>query len=389
MTTFKVNPVEVGKKLLPIGDIDEIIKHRCGGVMPEAYSACAQNSIQEKPNHRPNTRSKPVEINHGLVSAVHACWSNHYPLVLSPDMIWLCIAQGLAQHINLNAEKLRSRFVEHEGKKTLEVKRLDFAKGSPSNKWPEVFEAFSEQIRRHVGDKTHDLLTPTFSTTGPVEKAAAQIVLMDCFKEYFNYLVRCVCGIPEITLEGTVEDWMKLREKALLLAEFDLEWWTSALEPILDQFVAAASGSVDREFWCKIYNRHGGRQIYTPGPFVTGWILTLFPYTHFEKRNEFLTLWQEKDPASHAAEEPKEYSRQSRGNADKSGFLHGQFPAGVSSTPFTFMDASGKFPMHFYAGFMTVSQDPTTMIIRPEIGWAVADDENFQDAKTKSKNRFW
>ncbi len=48
---------------------------------------------------------------------------------------------------------------------------------SKSNPWPEAFEEFSEQIRRHVGDKTHDLLTPSFSTTGPVKKAAAQVVM--------------------------------------------------------------------------------------------------------------------------------------------------------------------------------------------------------------------
>ena len=78
----------------------------------------------------------------------------------------------------------------------------------------------------------------------------------------------CTCGIPEITLEGTVEDWKVLREKALSLGDYGLQWWVEALEPVLDQFVAAASGSIDREFWCRIW----------PIPYVTGWILTLFPY---------------------------------------------------------------------------------------------------------------
>ncbi len=75
------------------------------------------------------------------------------------------------------------------------------------NPWSEVLDDFSSQIRRHVGDKTHDLLTLTFSTTGPVERAAAQIVLMNCFKDYFVPFMTILCGIPSITLEGTVDDW--------------------------------------------------------------------------------------------------------------------------------------------------------------------------------------
>ena len=52
----------------------------------------------------------PVERLVGVnafVAAVNTVYALHYPLVLTPDAIWMCIAQGLAQHINANAEKLR------------------------------------------------------------------------------------------------------------------------------------------------------------------------------------------------------------------------------------------------------------------------------------------
>ena len=124
-----------------------------------------------------------------FVSAVHMAYDQHYPLVLSPDAIWMCIAQGFANHVNQNAEKLRHLFVEHEEKKEIEVRRDCFVKGSPTNPWPEVFEEFSQQIRKHVGDKTHDLITPEFTTTGAVERAATQVVLMNTFKAYFKYMV--------------------------------------------------------------------------------------------------------------------------------------------------------------------------------------------------------
>ena len=40
-----------------------------------------------------------------LIGTVGQCFAEHRPLVLSPDMIWLTILQGFANHINLDPEK--------------------------------------------------------------------------------------------------------------------------------------------------------------------------------------------------------------------------------------------------------------------------------------------
>jgi hypothetical protein len=53
---------------------------------------------------------------HPLVQMAHDAFYEHRPIALSPDAIWFCIAQGFAQYVNLNVERLRSRFVKHEGK---------------------------------------------------------------------------------------------------------------------------------------------------------------------------------------------------------------------------------------------------------------------------------
>src|SRR5437773_1977529 len=83
---------------------------------------------------------------HGFVYAAHLAFDEHYELVLSPDDVWLCIAQGFAQHVEQNAEQLRDRFVRHEGKEQIVVVRDEFVKGSPSNDWPGVFGEFSDAI---------------------------------------------------------------------------------------------------------------------------------------------------------------------------------------------------------------------------------------------------
>ena len=96
-------------------------------------------------------------------------------------MIWQCVAQGFVIHVNKNAEKLCHLFVAHEGKKKIEVRRDEFVKGSH---WEGALRDFSEEIRKNVGNEIHGILTPEFSTTGPVERTAAQVVMMDAFKEY-------------------------------------------------------------------------------------------------------------------------------------------------------------------------------------------------------------
>ena len=358
MTTFQVEDVTKSTKALPSGDSARIVLERCGSVKPESYSKFAHLPFEKSGSYKP--------IPNALIAAVHEAFSNHYPLILTPDSIWLCIAQGLAQHINSNAEKLRHHFVSHEGKETLTVKRSDFVKGSPKNAWPEVFDQFSQEIKKHVGDETHDLLTPNFTTTGAVERAAAQVVMMDCFKQYFCYQLVCICGIPEITLTGTVDDWKLLREKVLRLATYDLDWWIDALKPVLDQFVAAASGVVDKPFWSSIYKL---KRAY--GHFnINGWIVTLFPYLQVGrdgtmKKNTHLNQWHDDEFSGHLSS--------------------ASFPPGVVSVPFKWKDlpSDTTYDMRFFAGFMAATQNQHTLAIQAEIGWAVADDREVDGAQKR------
>ena len=89
-----------------------------------------------------------------------------------------------------------------------------------------------------------------------------------------------------------MDDWKKLREKTLSLVKFDLKWWTDAVEPVLNEFVKAAGGNVCTDFWKHIYKIDDG----SGGPFITGWILTFFPYIgrtiEIMHQNPFLEAWK-------------------------------------------------------------------------------------------------
>jgi hypothetical protein len=343
--TFDVSP-EVRPESEPIkatGSVHDAV-HALTKVKPEA--AGSNSSTGLLPFH-----SGPYETEkmHGFLLAVHSSFNSHYPLTLSPDDVWLTIAQGFAAHVNANAEKLRKQFVKHEGKLYIEIRRDDFKKGSPSNDWPGGFSEFSDKIAEHIGKK-RDLLVSNFSTTDIVEKAASELVLMDAMSQYFDYGMRTYCGIPKITLLGNINDWQNIRERAQTLAEFDCKNWVSALTPVLDHFVKAHKGLADPKFWQSFYKLGGG----SGGPYVTGFINVLFPYLARGYANRACLKWE-----------------------DGIGFMGGgpntdDFPSGMSQVPFKWIYFGEEFKMQFLGGFVGASQEESGAL-RPSIGWAVAD----------------
>lgn len=305
---------------------------------------------------------------HALAQAAHDAFYRHHPLVLSPDAVWFCLAQGFAHHVALNAEALRQRFVHHEGKKKLIVQRPDFFLGQP-NPWPEAFAAFSDQIAQHVG-RLRDLVVADFSTTGAVERAASEVLLMDTFQAYFEYEMLAGCGIPSITLLGTVDDWKSVRRRAAMLSEFGLEAWTSALLPVLDEVVRTAEGHVDAGFWRSFFRYESGS-----GPSeLTGWILVLFPYIKGQNErlapSPYLDRWEQ---ALRAAEK-----RTQRGFFKPEGPSLGAIPSSLASAPVNFVDVrdGSSHKLRFVAGLFGVVQDAVTGALAPEFGWAVVHDDD-------------
>ncbi len=284
-----------------------------------------------------------------LLAAVYTAFSEHRPLVLSPDAVWITITQGVAHHMTIHGERLRSRFVAHAGRVELVFACDGWAEGSPENPWAEAFASWAGQIRDHVGATLHDALLCDFSTSGPVERAASQVVMMDIFERYFEYVLLCICGIPTITLEGTTDDWIRLRNKVEALHPFELDWWLEHLTPICDQFVRASKGDVDLDHWraiCKRSEAYGG-------DIINGWIAKLFPYLRSfpngpcRQRNQIFETG--------------------------AGFQTSRAPSGLSSVPFRWIDlrSNRSRPMQAIGGLVGVTQDADTLALNPIVGWAV------------------
>lgn len=289
---------------------------------------------------------------HTFFQAAELAYVDHRPLALSPDMFWLLVTQGFANHVNLHSEEMRHYFVEHEGKKIINIQRDDFVKGSQGNPWEEVFPCFSEKICEYIGDENHSNIVVEFSTTGNVEKAANELILMESMKSYFEYSFSTACGIPEIILEGELQDWEKLRDCTEKLGRtYELQWWIDFVHPILDRIVRNVEGKDDPELWKNFYKRSGG----SGGPYINGWITSLVPYIKNYRSNGIVNIKN----TFYDWEDEWRLGRLKNDN----------LPIGLCQTPFTWNYFAEIFDMEFVAGFIGTTQNG--FVLRPKIGWAI------------------
>lgn len=369
MNTFDTCDVEIAESRLAQLPAGFVLKGLLGAEI-ESYSATAATFVDTRERVSFDdevTFENPflATYSHPFVEAVGLAFSQHYPLSLSPDHIWLLICQGYAIHVNVNAEKLRQRFVQHAGKETLKVEREFW--GSSQAEWVGLFEEFAEQVKDRVGD-IGKVIGAHYSTTSIVEQAAFQMLLLKTVENYFQYEFSSLCGIPRITLQGTPEDWRDLRGRAESMREYDLEWWINPLLPILDEFVAASEDRINKDFWNSIFkwkNESGG-------PYITGWIGNFFPYIYRNRQRKDNPDVRERVlvPNPYLEEEPPMFG----------GLKKNILPNSLAQVPFkwTILDQD-PIDMLASAGFVGVSQDPDTLTLRPEIGWAVSRETVFVD----------
>jgi hypothetical protein len=320
-----------------------------------SVASCLQELLQNEPESYSGRDDSIVPCAYnGLAGAMHLAFDQHRPLVLDPDCIWLSIAQSFATHVDKNAEELRHHFVQHEGQETVKVQRDSFVKGSPHNDWVGCFDEFSSQIKEYIGKK-HDLIVADFSTTDSLRKAVSEVVLMDSMKSYFKYECHTCCGIPTITLEGTTEDWQKLRDKAQCLGEFGLsDWVDNHLGPVLDQFVEASQGNVDKEFWQSMFKVNDA----SGGPNISGWVNALFLY---------VTDYHGNLVKNHVLEDSDYGARNCFG-----GLGYDNLPSALSKVPFIWFYYDQEFEMDFVGGIVGVEQRED-LSLKPKFGWAVQD----------------
>ena len=330
--TYKIEELSSPEELLPTVTLDDLF----GGVDKNFLELSVADELVD-------LGTQPV------ITGYLRAYQNHYPVTISPDIAWLLICQGFSRHVNNNSETLRHRFVDFEGQKMLTVERdMSGTEGLAVFPWETIFPEFVQQIAGFTGEELIENLSADFTTTTPTSLIAGQITIMESMKEFFKYKVVMIgCGIPEVTIEGTVEDWEKILNRLDYLSQYELGWWTSELKPVIQKIIDTKKGTFDKDFWMNMIKYHE-MGLYGSYDGVDGWLLKFYPYKRDGERSDFKEIKGTWDLPSEIANVPFEFEVQDEAR-----------------------NVVATYNMEFWAGFMGITQNKNTFSVKPEIGWAV------------------
>ena len=345
--TIKIERLSKPDSLLPVQSPKDIFK-----TFIEEDAGLTKYAIEHKGIHvdygllalKVDADSLVTFGSHSFISGMREAYWHHRPITLSPDMIWVLIAQGFSHHVNANAEALRDRMVDFEGKKELtcicdveSIEQID---------WEKTVDSFSIKIAENTKGDIAEIIKADFSTTTQVERIASEITLMSAVKDYFVFTAAMIgCGIPYVVLEGTPDDWQRVYDKAMLLRDYDLEWWIDELEPVLRQIVASSKGETNKRFWRNMFRIHT-KKAYGSPECLDGWMAKFFPYNRYEERLPLDTLY-----LNNIDRLPDEMVK-------------------VDARVFNMMTGEDT-PVELWAGFVGLAQNNENYMLTPKMGWMV------------------
>lgn len=336
--------------------------------------------------------SESSKSQHSFVSMVMLGFAQHYPIVISPDDIWLLVLQGVSQHVNLHSHSLQSKFVDYQG--VAHVRIIT----DPIVDWGRVVQSFDEQVKQLLRPETYAAFETPFSTTTVLDRQLATFALMDTCSNFITYEMFTCCGFPSITLKGTSADWKSLALKSeelitqCCLPEFGKRW-TDALLPVLDRFTRACEtgscGGEDGELFWNSFLKRGGTTGSGGQTFYNGWIHVFFPYLAKNSKGQvyespFCVPYSVNE--DYVRYKPLEW-KGPMGCRDFPFKGVTKFPVGVSKVPVKHNIDGFIELLAIESGFYGVKQDPKTMELECFKAWAVVDaDEPTVERMTRQGN---
>jgi len=208
-----------------------------------------------------NTQIINSKLGNGLVSSILSAWLYHYKLMIRPDDIWIGIMNQFYKYLKIDKSK--------------------------SINYRDDIQDIAKKLPEYLDDEM-GWTVPNFSTTTGVDVLIVSLMRYGKSKKYDKFKINPKCGIPEITINGTKQDWINLKDKLKWLYKYDTEsynfyiyvWkgnfrkWVDDLSEIIDKIIEAYDKE-DIEWWTKICDLHEqDKKI-----FISGWIKYFMSYT--------------------------------------------------------------------------------------------------------------
>lgn len=209
-------------------------------------------------------------FDNGFVGSAVKAYNDHYHLILTPDQVWLSITTALSNYINHN--DMEGVFTD--GKMELNI----IGSGTiETTDWDALVDQMGDKINKNIKSDMLGFIECDFSTTDKTTRTVSKLVLMGAMQKFFKYKFTLKCGIPKVTLKGTKNDWIKIKEKIKFMLTFKKEQltnWVKCLDFTLDNFIKAFDNDIDG-FW----NRIALAEEQASGPkYLQGWILAFAPW---------------------------------------------------------------------------------------------------------------
>ncbi|GAM17329.1 hypothetical protein SAMD00019534_005040 [Acytostelium subglobosum LB1] len=293
-----------------------------------------------------------------FVLAAYQAYSNHMHLMIRPDDIWLALMTQFSFYVDRRSEELRSKFVAFDDKRTLVVRLPGSLYTAP---YEQMSTLFVDQIALNIKDASlRDWVVPGFTTTTDTDRVVGACTLMSTMKKYFNFECELECGLPKVTMLGTVDDWRQVRQRAERFAEFDtkrkyMAKWLEMLLPVLDNMIMSVEGNPDIKWWNKIVHYADGG---SGTSFLSGWITT---FISFQSDGKWLG-----DNKSYYDDEDDECIKV---KTEWPAIDIDNIPRGFSTCPVKIIDPEHQYDSDIYAGHIISKFTDDNTTITPSLDW--------------------
>ena len=207
-----------------------------------AYNGChsAAWQIEQSPNN--------------LLKATVLAFAYHLPLRLSPDHIMYAILSAFNIWTNEMGghKKLAEKGIVNPNKTDIKIE-IDL---KPN--WDQVVDTLGQRLEDAITNKDLiQVMKASFTTTTPTINQVKNLTMASIMKNFVRISFSTMCGIPYVTLQGSPQDWEKLKVVAnalLSLADGELNWWLTDLNKSLDKMIATSQGKGLEKDWLSFLN---------------------------------------------------------------------------------------------------------------------------------------